>query len=271
MRPLVAAVIGGLAGAVAALAVSAAMSSPMETPAAPDDAVTRTLARLAARVERLEHASEQRSRATEPAGLAVSTASDPAPEEFSGPERRDAGTPALEQPQTHEDLSKVASADLALEADERHMRNTGLAGATRRYRELLSRGGTPEERRRWFIRLGDCFYRLDHVDEAMQAYRDCVEASIEDHPERVACMLSLARHAGSESPDEALRWVDRAFEMESGREDAEVHRYSLSIAQETQDADRELRELTWLLDRRPADSRAKGWSDRLAELRGDTR
>ena len=167
------------------------------------------------------------------------------------------------------DFTKMTSEDLALEADERHTRDFDIAGATKRYRELLSRASTPSDRRHWSIRLGDCLTRLRNFDEAAQAYRNCVDASTEDHVERVACMVALARREQPTNLVEALRWTDRALELESGRMNVDVHLVSWEIARNLKQVDREIRELEWLTESAPY--RLDAWSLRLAELRGEKR
>lgn len=272
MRPLVAAVIGGLAGAVAALAVSAAMNAPMDTPVAPDDSVARSVARLAARVDRLEREAALRPRSAPPAGLVPVPTPGGEPQEFNGRGRHDAETPAPPVAETPLDLTKVASADLALEADERHARDYDIAGAAKRYRELLARGGSPSERRHWSIRLGDCYLRLHRDDEAMAAYRDCVDASTEDHAERVACMIALARDARNRSPADARRWIDRALELSEGRSNRAVHEVAVFLARDANQADVEARELGWLVEHFPDEANAgAGWNERIVQLRGEKR
>lgn len=266
MRPSHAALIGGLAGAAAAVVVSLAIRPQTETPAAPDAAV----ARLQAHVERLERSAAQRPRAIETAGAVVQPAPAVSPEESNGRGRHDAESPPPAE--TPVDLSKVATADLALDADERHARDFDIAGAAKRYRELLARGGTPSERRHWFIRLGDCYVRLNRTDEAMQSYRDCVDASTEDHEERVACMIALARHARTTDAATARRWIDRALELGEGRSNRTVHEMAVFLARDANQNDAEARELTWLVEHFPDEANAgAGWIERIEQLRGGKR
>jgi len=265
MRPLIAAVAGGVAGAAAAVLVLALRAPP---PVATDDTAARAVAQLGERLDRLERSAAQHPRvapvaqvaATEPPAAAGGDVPD-----WGGRGPRDA--PSL--PDTSVDVSKVATADLSLEADERWTRNEDVAGAAKRYRELLSRGGTPSERRHWLIRLGDCYVRLQHEDEAAQAYRDCVDASTEDHPERVACMIALARREERANAGEAVRWADRALVLESGRSNVDVHLLAWELAHSMKQVDREIRELEWLTKSAPY--RLDSWSVRLAELRGEKR
>jgi len=266
MRPLTAAVVGALAGAVAATIVVTLRSTP---PSTPDEATARALAALEERVDRLERTAAQRPRAT-PAPAAEPAASAPQAvvPESSGRGRPDAPTPA----ETIADLSKVPSADLALESDERWARDFDIAGAVKRYRELLSRGGTPSERRHWFIRLGDCYVRLQNDAEAVKAYRECIDASTEDHDERIACMIALARRARSTNPAEARQWIDRALELGQGRSNRTVHELAVFLARDANQSDVEARELAWLVEHFPDEANAgAGWNERISQLRGEMR
>jgi tetratricopeptide (TPR) repeat protein len=265
MRPFVAAVVGGAAVAAAALAVVALRAEPPAPPPADTSAMTREIAALRDRLDRLERIAATRPRvATEPPA-SPPVAEQPDVPDWNGRGSRDA--PVAEP--TPAELSKVSSADLALEADERHARDYDIAGALKRYRELLCRASTPADRRHWLIRVGDCYVRLRHEDEAAEAYRGCIDASTEDHPERVACMIYLARRESASNAAEAMRWLDRAEELESGRENHTVHELAADAARELRQTDREIREIQWLVDHHcsPAD----GWADRLALARGEKR
>jgi tetratricopeptide (TPR) repeat protein len=170
------------------------------------------------------------------------------------------------------DLSKVASADLALEADDRHANDFDISGAAKRYRELLARAGTPAELRHWHIRLGDCYFRLGMTEDAMREYRNCVDASTEDHGERVGCMIALAKNARTADPADARRWIDRALELEQGRSNRTVHEMAVFLARDASQTDVEVRELTWLVEHFPDEANAgAGWKERISDLRGEKR
>jgi hypothetical protein len=256
MRATIAAVAGAVAGAVLVgvlvTRLNDATPPAAQTSAAPDPEMLRTLARIEARLDRLERRADAERHEVAPAASPVG-AEEPAADKAIVPVA---------------DFTKTSTADLALDADERHARDFDVAGAAKRYLELLARGGTPSERRHWFIRLGDCYVRLQHEDQAAQAYRDCVDASTEDHPERVACMISLARRQISADPAEALRWIDRALELKSGRDNETVHRLGADLASMRHDDAREIRDLDWLVENAGA---APMWTSRLAELRGEKR
>jgi hypothetical protein len=268
MRPFVAAVVGGAAGAAATLAVVALRAAPPAPPPADTSAMTREIAALRDRLDRLERIAATRPRvATEPPA-SPPVAEKPDVPDWTGRGPRDAPVAEL----TPADLSKVSSVDLALEADERHARDHDIAGALKRYRELLSRASTPADRRHWLIRMGDCYVRLQHADEAVDAYRGCIDASTEDHPERVACMIYLARRElAFANAAESLRWLDRAEELGSGRENKTVHDLAADAARALRQTDREIRELEWLAARSLTESEHEGVSQRLAELRGEKR
>jgi tetratricopeptide (TPR) repeat protein len=262
MRAWIAAVVGALAGAAAALAVVALRP---ETPAASltdTSSLTREIAALRARIDRMQRAAAARPR------VAAAPSSDGG--DAPGTSVGGRGGPSAGDG-TRVDLSKVSSEDLALEADDRHARDFDISGAAKRYRELLSRAATPAERRHWSIRLGDCYVRLQRHDEAMEAYRACVDASTEDHAERVACMQALARDARASDLGAARRWIDRALDLDTGRADRTVHELCCDLARDADDAAVESRELDWLLANSPGLFERTQWKARLAELRGEKR
>lgn len=268
VRAIVAALVGGVAGAaVAAIVLANRPDSPPEPPRA-DEGVAGALARIEERVDRLEKRNEVRTPRT---GERPVAASAPMPVAEVVPRsngRHPRDTPAPPDA----DLSKVPSADLALEADERHARDFDISGAARRYRELLARGGSAAERRHWYIGLGDCYVRLNRIDEGMAEYRNCVDASTEDHAERVGCMIALARNARSTNPADARRWIDRALELGEGRSCRAVHETAVFLARDSNQTDVEIRELTWLIERFPDEADAgAGWKERVAQLRGEKR
>lgn len=266
MRAWIAAVLGGIAGAAATLVV---IKLPPDAPAPLLDdhsklerAIEAIQRRLDGR-EALEHAGG--------GGLTpVSPVAEPVTEQPGVPESngRHGRQVAPAAPETPADLSKVSSEDLALEADDRHTNNFDISGAIKRYRELLSRASTPAHRRHCSIRLGDCYVRLHMDEEALRAYRDCVDASTEDHPERVACMITLARHEMATNAAEASRWIERALALETGRANETVHRLAADIARQQHDDAREIREIQWLIENVPHET---GLGNRLAELRGQKR
>jgi len=266
MRPLTAAVVGALAGAIAATIVVTLRSPP---PAAPDETAARAIAALTERLDRVERTAAQRPRATSvPAAEPPASAPQAGVPESNGRGRPDAPPPA----ETIVDVSKVPSADLALEGDERWARDFDIAGAVKRYLELLSRGGTPSERRHWLIRLGDCYVRLQNDADAAKAYRECIDASTEDHGERVGCMIALARRARSTNPAEARQWIDRALELGEGRSNRTVHEMAVFLARDANQTDVEARELAWLVEHFPDEANAgAGWTERIAQLRGEKR
>jgi tetratricopeptide (TPR) repeat protein len=292
MRAFAAAVLGGIVATAATLGVVALCGRPTAGDVSSDEEAAREFERLRARIDRLERTAAQRSRAGEssvpghlaaPASASDATGATGAAEPAAArPDatvvwtrgRHDGDVPETNgrggegTTSTPVDLSKVPSADLALEADERHARDFDIAGAAKRYRELLARGGTPSERRHWFIRLGDCLVRLQRDDEGAEMYRNCIEASNEDHGERVGCMIALARREQPSNPAEALRWLDRALELETGRGNQTAHELAAQTARVLRDEARETRELQWLVENRGA---SETWTTRLEELRGQRR
>jgi hypothetical protein len=271
VRAWIAAVVGGVAGAAAAAAFVALQPDAPAESSLDTSALTREIASLRDRLDRIERTAVSRSRpAVEPSAP---------PEEDDeyvhvGGWNRHSGRgsgrerpPAV--PEAPPDLSKVSSEDLALEADDRHTHEFDISGAAKRYLELLSRATTPSDRRHWSIRLGDCYVRLNMQDKAMQAYRDCVDASTEDHDERVACMIALARHARASDPEGARRWIDRAFDLERGRTNSTARAMSADLARDAKDTPREMTELEWLVANAQGDVSA--WTERLAGLRGERR
>lgn len=269
MRPLAAALVGGLAGAAATISVVVSRATPDQVPATPDPELLRALARIEARIERIERSTASRPREDlGPVRSSQVPVPPAAPPETPGGGDRPTAPAATDQ---MPGFSKIPSPDLALEADERYERDTDIAGAVQRYRELLSRGGTRSERMRWFIRLGDCYSRRSREDDAAQAYRDCIDASTEDCLERVLCMLALARHEREANPGEAQRWVERALATPTGEATAAAHKLAADFAREQQQEDREARELTWLIENEASDVQARIWKSRLAELRGEKR
>jgi len=266
MRASAAAVVGGVCGAVVAAAALVAGRPSAETPPATDDASARTIAQLQARLERLERAAAQRPRSE--AGVAVaSTASPTSVPADDAPEHPGRVGPSPAVVDGPADFSKTSTADLSLDADERHARNFDIAGAAKRYRALLDRGGSPAERRHWLIRLGDCLVRLHRDDEAATAYQGCIDASDEDHGERVGCMIWLARRALPTDAAATLRVVDRALLLETGRTNRTVHELGAEAAHALRQPDREIRELTWLVDTLPSDSDVDAWKRRIAALK----
>jgi hypothetical protein len=267
VRAWIAAVVVGVAGFTASLVVYSRRTDPAAPPPG-DAALTRDIAALRERLDRLERSLAARSRvAAEPSASGPVAESEGAPER-SGRRGREGAPAAAETPV---DLSKVSSADLALEADDRHAHDFDISGAAKRYRELLSRASTPSDRRHWNIRLGDCYVRLHHQEEAVEAYRACIDASTEDHIERVACMNFLACRESGSNPAEGMRWIDRALELESGRENRATHETAAGLARELRQADREVREIQWLLDHGGSPDADANWRERLAELRGEKR
>ena len=268
VRAWIAAALGGVAGAAAAFGVVSLQTETPAPPPADTSSLTREIATLRERLDRVERGATARPRVpTEPPASWPSAETPDVPEgngRWGGKRPVAAETPA--------DLSKVSSEDLAIEADDRHTHDFDISGAAKRYRELLSRAGTPAERRHWNIRLGDCYFRLQMWDESMRCYRDCVDASTEDHPERVGCMVALAKHDRTTDPAAARRWIDRALELSEGRSNRAVHEMAAFLARDADQSDVEIRELTWLVEHFPAEANADaGWKERIAELRGEKR
>ena len=269
MRPLAAALVGGLAGAAATITVVVSRATPDQVPATPDPELLKALARIEAGLDRVERSTASRPREDLGPDRSAQVPVPPAalPQTPGGGDRPIAPAASDQLP----GFSKVPSPDLSLEADERYERDTDIAGAVRRYRELLSRGGTRSERVRWFIRLGDCYSRRNREDDAAQAYRDCIDASTEDCVERVLCMLALARHEREANPGEAQRWVERALATPTGDAMAAAHKLAADFAREERQEDLEVRELTWLVENQASDPHARLWRSRLDELRGANR
>jgi hypothetical protein len=269
VRAWIAAAVGGVVGAAATLVVVVALRP--DTPAPPPvdaPALTREITSLRERLDRIERGSTLRLRPpTEPSAAPPVAEPEGISESNGSRGRRDASVAS----ETPADLSKVSSADLALEADDRHTHDFDISGAAKRYRELLSRASTPSDRRHWWIRLGDCYVRLHHQEEAVEAYRGCIDASTEDHIERVTCMNFLACRESGTNPAEGMRWIDRALELQSGRENRATHETAAGLARELGQADREAREIQWLLDHGGSPDADANWRERLAELRGEKR
>lgn len=269
MRVWIAAVLGVALGAGVVLVIfhgPAASSAP--TGVGPS--IATSLARIERRLDRLERAVSQRPAPTQAhaaGGLGDPDAIREVREPAATGHRDPAGAP--DAAGAGADLSRVSAIDLSLEADERWARDEDIAGAAKRYRELLSRGGSPSERRHWFIRLGDCYVRMHRADEGLKAYRECIDASTEDHVERVACILELARHERVTNLHEALRWIDAALALSSTRYDTDLHLLAADVARDSNRTDREAQELRWLVEHRPGDADPE-WVKRLAEL-GDER